>query len=278
MKSTGSDQVKDDVEKSASGQPTDDIGIEKWDEEIILSYGRFVRVLPKLASGTLGLAVVAYLIGWIRAESYYSAFGAGWITKELTSTELLGFSAWPLVLLVISFVVTMTDIATRLVGKSLRKAEYFSLGFVLVGLSAALGCSWFGNRQIAAKIAWLSMYYSSCLLMLTFGKIVLGLHSNRFEWQSSFVWILLWGSIFYGANCRVLGIIEGNRDNDPAYSELPVVTLGDSKVGDWRLLLSSDQTMYVADIADKTNSPTVRVLGADRVMAVKRRVTNLKNK
>lgn len=266
------------VEKPANEQPASNVGIQQWDEDIVSAYGRIIGALPKLASGALGLVIIAYLVGWLRAESYYSAFGARWVTRELTPIELLSFSLWPLVFLVIGLVLTMTDIAERLIGKSLRQVESFLLGLVIFSQTIAMGLSWSGYKIMAAYFALASLFNSSSLLMLTFGKIVLGLHSNRFKWHSSLVWILFWACLSYGANCMILGSIEGDRDNDPAHSELPAVMLRDTVVGDWRLLRSSDQTMYVANIADSTNHPPVSVLGADQVTAIMRRPTRQGNK
>ena len=48
--------------------------------------------LPKVAAGVVGLSGFAYLIGWVYARSYFSVFGAEWLTTEISVLTLMGYS------------------------------------------------------------------------------------------------------------------------------------------------------------------------------------------
>ncbi len=67
--------------------------------------------LPKVAAGIVGLSGFAYLIGWVYARSYFSVFGAEWLTTEIPVLTLLGYSWWPVVVVLFFAYLGITDLA-----------------------------------------------------------------------------------------------------------------------------------------------------------------------
>jgi hypothetical protein len=61
----------------------------KVDVSFLGAFQAIFGIVPRIGGAVIGIAAIAYLVGWRTASAYYGAFGTEWITSLLSASELL---------------------------------------------------------------------------------------------------------------------------------------------------------------------------------------------
>jgi len=89
------------------------MSVEENEKTISIFVGakRLFQGLPKAASATIGLSGIAYFIGWLYGRSYFSNFGAKWLASEVPLLTMIGYSWWPVIIVIFYAYLGFTDLA-----------------------------------------------------------------------------------------------------------------------------------------------------------------------
>ncbi len=226
-----------------------------------------------LAAQLIGIVFVAYVIGWIRAETYYSAFGASWIAGQLSQAQLLNFSKEPLIFFLIAWGVVSETVVTyevSLNGLSKTKlilAFLFCLGFILYFVKPDdLG----GYFKISLSLIYLILF--SLWIAVEVNFITL-LHLNDKMKRPSVlfhlipflcIWFLFWFPIEWGTT-------DALRDMNINTTTLRRVVLkGSTNVN--RRLLGYDGNNFVVvtlpGLAEKENHLSLQVVKSEDILKI----------
>ncbi len=227
---------------------------------------------PTVASVIIGLSVFAYAVGWLHARSYFGGFGASWIVSELTPTTLLGFSGFPLGILLFFIYLGVTDLMEN---KTRYKGTFFILrhGRWFAVLLLALGFTLKGTRfnVVSDIIGIILIFVFTLLAAAAIEAILVRLQDKEFTWQLGNIY-LTYAVVFFGLYFLPTQIGEtfAKHDRNPSRSSLPQVVLKDSATGDFRLLAANGERFYVVALDTTDAFPPVMVVGVFDVNFVKK--------
>lgn len=224
-----------------------------WDKEVVRAYSKVIKSIQNVASALISLGFVGYILGWIRARSYFSEFGAEWIFNELSLMYLIKLSVVPILAILIFLITSLSDIARRIIiGKELVKTLVFLIVVFLMIHSFGIYLNYIQNYSSYLNISFTKVFYSALILTLVFGKNIIALMKTGHRWSSENIWeLLLWSALFL-FSIYSLGKAEGKVDSDLETSTLPTVIL-DSEQSEisWRLLYSQGDNLYIVKPANK---------------------------
>src|SRR5699024_7314777 len=107
---------------------------EDWSKNVIGAYSKVLKFIPKIASGLLSLGFLGYMVGWLRARSYFNQFEAVWILDNITPLHLINLSVFPILAILICLIITMTDIVERFEIYKTKTVLFLIGGFILMHL------------------------------------------------------------------------------------------------------------------------------------------------
>lgn len=151
---------------------------------------KLLGLAQTVASVIIGFSVFAYAVGWLHARSYYGAFGASWIVSELAPVTLLGFSGFPLGILLFFIFLGVTDLMENKTGYKgtlfiLRHGRWFpmlllALGFALKGTSF----------NVVSEIIGIILIFVFALLAAAAIEVILvRLQDEEFAWQCGNIYL-----------------------------------------------------------------------------------------
>lgn len=208
--------------------------------------------------------MIAYLIGWKRADSYFTSFGGGWVATEMSMPTLMSLSYWPLIIFAFGTLTTFSDLADRY-NKSIKALWVVSVIAFVTTLFAAFWSQWKGDYAGAASSFHIHLLPVAMILGLRFGEIALELSSKDFQWHSSNIWTICFLFFWFFNSVSLLGSSEGKRDADPMYSRLDVIETKDGRL--LRLLFAKEGTVY-ATLLSNGLGPKITILGREDVQYI----------
>ena len=245
-----------------------------WAVSFIKSTSGLLRDAVSVGTGVLGLAGIAYVVGWLSAHAYYSKFGATWLLGELQIASLLGFSWLPLAG-VAFFLYTMVSDITQA-----RQPMFNMVAFILRSAWVILAVFTVTVVLIAFEVLpKLSLVLSSLLALMWIiwiasAFVVLAAQRSRWagRWQVGpsvnleLAFIILFGGLYMVPT--LIGWTTGIHDRNATTSSLPHVRLADEVEADLRLILASGDHVYVADLSAKDEHPPIRILHRSEVESI----------
>jgi len=236
------------------------------------TYGNVFSKVPRFITNILSISFVAYIVGWVRANSYYSEFGAKWIVAQLNTNELLQFSIWPFLILGLSFFIVTEVIAEN--KTSYKKIVLLSvcsifLAFMILILNRLFVRKYFVSFELA--LAFIALFALGIAASLLANQIVL-LHSKGMAKQPSIIFSLIPYMCFIGFYIlpNNLGEIEGQRDIDIIRTQLPRVVLRDSKNKKTRLLRYNGSEFFIVRLPNSGDSGgvTIQVVDSAKILKI----------
>lgn len=235
-----------------------------WNRKVIGAYQDALTPLGKIASSLLGLWVIASVLGWKRADSYYTALGADWITSKLTVIDFLSLSYWPVVALALGILVTLTDLADRY-EKGMKNVWRITYGLMVIAFCLAWWFSWHKDFETSTQF-YLTLLLSVALVQgILLGLLVLELAENNFKWYSKDIWLLFSMTVFYVSVVSFLGTSEGKRDRNIEQTKLSILeTRGGERL---HLLLERGGVLYAASLRDG-GYPRVKIVESKDTLSI----------
>lgn len=148
------------------------------------------RPLLAVASGIIGIGALAYLIGWRETSSYYSAFGAPWVTSLLSPTRLAQSSAWVIwITLIFAFTSIYSIAAANATHHGMRWSAIATLAVGLViGAIDKLQIEAI-STQARALLLGLAALLFAISAGLTIAEVVARFKEDGFRWHSYYLWL-----------------------------------------------------------------------------------------
>jgi hypothetical protein len=214
----------------------------------------------------LGLAGIAYVIGWLSAHAYYSEFGATWLLGELEITSLLGFSWLPLAAAAFFLYTTVSDVAEARQRKLKEAIFILRNGWVILAVFTITGVliAFEVLPRIGPLLLWLLALMWIIWMASAFVVLVAKRAGSNGKWEVGpavalqLAYVILFGGLYMVPT--PIGWANGAHDRNAATSNLPHVRLVDGVEEDLWLLLASGDRFYVADLSSADEHPPIRIL------------------
>ena len=229
--------------------------IESNDKQVIDSLINGGNIYKNLVAVLISSISLIYIIGWVRAKTYFFVFDADWLTKELSTGLLINNSIIPVSTLVLSLIAVVFSILYNSLNLS-KLRILVSILFVGTILSIMFGYFTLIDEQYNRSIL---LFYSSAVGSSILASCLLGLiilfHQNEKPDQKKLMIILLFVSVYgFFISPISIGYSEGLRDRDVNYSNLPHIDFGDST--SYRLLYQKLDLLYYIELNDETYNNT----------------------
>ena len=198
-----------------------------------------VRPLLTAASGLVGIAALAYLIGWKETSAYYSAFGAPWITSMLSPSRIAQSSAWVIwITLLFGFTSIYSIAADDATHHGMRKWGIITLSIGLaIGAFDSFEPEWL-PFQIKALLLSLAAFLFAVSAGLPIAEVVARFKEDGFRWHSYYLWLFFFVIMltFHWAPAR-MGEARARLNMLSETTSLPILSIKDStNTKEWRLL------------------------------------------
>lgn len=208
--------------------------------------------LGPIASGLVGLAGFGYLIGWIRASSYFDQFGAKWMLVQLGPGEILQFSMLPLTV----FLGVLLFLLLYLADETFTPKSVDSFGewaVVIAALALVIQVTPVASRYPDASLAFaqLSNLFWFVAAAARLSVVFYRLPDRGYQWTPpalSFAVYLLFIGLYQGPS--FLGAAEGKVASDPSRSDLPFVFVKHEEEPR-RLIWTSGDLAYLAILQEE---------------------------
>lgn len=245
-----------------------------WNRKVVEAYQNALTPLTRTTTSLLGLWTIACVLGWKRADAYYTAFGVEWITRNLSILDFLSLSYWPVIALVAGVLITFTDLADRY-DKSMKSVWRTTAAALIFATCLALWTDWQGDYGKSSFIYAVLLFNVGSVLGLRLGEQALDLANKNFKWGSSNVWMFFFLCAWFLLIVSSLGSAEGKRDRHVEQTKLDIVETRDG--GKFRLLLEKDGLVYGALLKAK-DSPRVRIIERQEILFIYRPAASSQNR
>ena len=233
------------------------------EEGLAKALERFFKILPSFLSIILGFTAIAYIIGWIQAKSYYTAFNAPWIVSELSGIDILTFSWLPLSQLIFFIYLGITDL---MVNKNRYKTTFFILRhgwyFIIIVFIANIILDNFQFEVLKKIVGGISLPLLFTLYAAaSFELLIINLQKKDFKWNLLNIYII-YGIVVFGFYFlpTQIGKDEAKRDLDINKTKLQKVILYNDNRDNLRLLKSNRELFYVVALDTNSHTPKIQVI------------------
>jgi hypothetical protein len=237
---------------------------KKEDRQLLTAFQTIFGVVPRIGSAVIGLVAIGYFIGWRTSESYFGAFGAGWVSSLLSPIELLQRSYPPLSGLIVGILLAVVNTLNGTwTKKGIQRADTVtSVGAVTLLCIALLGDKYIGLVWTGVAAMSASLLFSLCI-GFSIALHAFALRDQGQQWRGSqmgliyFLWIIAATQLPLTA-----GESPGHLAADPEKSRLPIARLGSE---DWRLLLARSDRFVLAKLSKDGQPPIIKIVPAEQV-------------
>ena len=194
------------------------------------------------ASSLIGLGALAYIIGWQESSTYFSNFGAPWVTNLLSTARIMQTSAWVAwisIFFMLSCIISLAEGATH---KSMRWQAIITLGIgiCLTSLDA------FELLTVSLKARALLMGLGAILFAIstgfTLGEVIARFKEDKFRWSAYHLYLLIFSiSLAFNWSPTKMGEARAKLSMDSQSTSLPVVELTN---------VDSQHTWHLLDVTD----------------------------
>jgi hypothetical protein len=261
---------------------------EQTDQSIFHGARRIMQDLPKVAGAIVSLSGFAYIVGWAYARAYFDVFGASWIRSELPIITLLGYSWWPVIIVLLFAYLGITDLAEtenkEMIETSSRfKASRFTLNygrwaFIVMTLTDLIAGE-FGYPRIARTFSLLSVLLIVAMVTAAAELLAFRLSKPSLKIDLPIIY-LTYAVIAFGLYFAPtqMGRNAALEDRNVELSSLPVVMLRDDLTAEFRLLLSSGDRFYIFPAKYDTKYPPIKIVTVQAIQTIHKRIKNERTK
>ena len=239
-----------------------------------------IQLIIAIGSSAVVFLFIGYLIGWIRAKSYYQIFGASWITHQLKPSVLLSLSALPVGLFALLIIIRFMNFSRS--KSSYKKLEKLEKIFVLTGVAIFILFTIIDfyalQTDIYSKYRWLNclgfllyftLYLFAAALANRICSLILLYRDNVLNWYSiisdTLYFVFFLGIFIVTGN---IGRFEAYRDSDILRTTLPQVVLKETPKQKWHLLMANNDIFYITKLPTATGSAEFRVIHAEQLSSI----------
>jgi len=242
---------------------------------------RLLHGIPKVAAGAVGLSGLAYIIGWIYAQAYFSVFGAKWLVSEVPILNLMGYSWWPVIVVLFFAYLGINDLAeierTNNIEDSRRfktTSWVFNYGrwIFLCTTLADFIISMIGYPKIARILSVINMFIIVALATSSFELLAFRLSKPNLQIRLAIV-NLTYAIIFFGlyAAPTQMGKNTALLDKEPDSLSLPFVELRNDPNKEFKLIMSSGDRYYIFPSKYETAYPPIQIVTTSQIQSIQQK-------
>lgn len=243
---------------------------------------RLLHGATKVAAGIVGLSAFAYIIGLVYAKSYFSLFGAKWLVTGIPIPTLMGYSWWPLLLVLLFAYLGITDLAELESKSNIEESRRFkaTLGVINYGrwvfitvIVADLIVGMMGYPAVALILSFISIFLVVALATCAFERLALRLSKPSLEINLSIV-SLTYAIISLGLYVAPaqMGRNAALVDKSPESVSLPFVVLRDDPTKSFRLLISSGERFYIFPTKYDSEYPPIQIVTSSQIQSIQKKI------
>lgn len=243
---------------------------------------RLLHGIPKVAAGIVGLSGFAYIIGWVYAQSYFSVFGAKWLVTEIPVLTLVGYSWWPVIVVLFFAYLGITDLADIESKSGVEDSRRFKTThgvlnygrWVYVAVTIAdVIIGMIGYPTVARILSFISMVLVVAMATSAVEILAFRLSKPSFEINLPIVY-LTYAIIFFGLYLAPtqMGRNAALQDKAPESLSLPFVVLRDDPTKVFKLLMSSGERFYIFPIKYDSAYPPIQIVTSSQIQSVQERI------
>ncbi len=239
---------------------------------------RLLHNLPKLATGIVGLSGFAYIIGWAYAQAYFSTFGASWVQSDVPILMLMGYSWWPVVIVLFFAFIGIKDLAetekeTLLEFSPRFKASVFVVNhgrwfFIAISIADPLLAN-HGYSTAARILSMVNVFIIVALATCTLELLAFRLSNSDLRVNlhlASLTYLIIAIGLYYAPS--QMGRNAALKDKNLETSSLPMVKLRDEPKTEYFLLLSSGERLYVFPAKYDSKYPPVKIVNGTNINSI----------
>lgn len=249
---------------------------------------RLLCGLPKIAASVVGLSAFAYLLGWIYAQSYFSVFGAKWLSAEIPTLTIIGYSWWPVVGVLFFAYLGITDLVEienefKNVEDSFRfktTLKIFNYGrwvFLAVAI-ADIVTGMFGHPILARILSFLVVCI--VIMLATSAFEILAFQLIKPDMQINLPIVrLTYAIIFFGLYLapNQMGHNAALQDKESEISSLSSVLLRNESTIIYRLLMSAGERFYIFPEKYEGKYPPIQIVTPLQIQSIQKRTNSEKD-
>jgi len=243
---------------------------------------RLLHGIPKVAAGIVGLSGFAYIIGWVYAQSYFSVFGAKWLITEIPILTLMGYSWWPVIVVLFFVYLGITDLAEIESKGSVEDSRRFKMTcgvlnygrWVFIAIVIAdLIIGEIGYPALARILSFISVVIVIAMATSAFEILAFRLSRPSLQVSLSIVY-LTYAIISFGLYFAPtqMGRNAALQDKDPETLSLPFVALRDEPTKVFKLLMSSGERFYIFPTKYDSTYPPIQVVMASQIQSIQKKI------
>lgn len=239
---------------------------------------RLLQGLPKAASAIIGLSGFAYIVGWLYGRSYFTTFGARWLASEVPLLTMVGYSWWPVIVVIFYAYLGVTDLAGIEKENNIEESSRFKMSrgvlnygrWAIVVLAISdLVVSIRGYPSVAKTLSYVTVFIVVAVATCAFEVLAVRLSKPNLKLNLQLVY-LTYAIIFFGLYLAPtqMGKNSALQDKDLKSSTLPLVVLRDEPNSSYRLLMAAGDRFYIFPEKYETNNPPIQIVSATAVKSI----------
>ena len=243
---------------------------------------RLLQGISKVAAAIVGLSAFAYIIGWVYAQAYFSVFGAKWLITEIPILTLMGYSWWPIIVVLFFTYLGITDLAEVESKSNIEESRRFKTTRVflnygrwvfVVTILADIAIGRIGYPALARILSFISVFIVVAMATCAFEILTFRLSKPSLHINLSIVY-LTYAIIFFGiyAAPSRMGKNAALQDKAPENLSLPSVVLRDDPTKVFKLLMSSGERFYVFPAKYDAAYPPIQIVTASQIQSIQKKL------
>ena len=240
--------------------------------KIIEGYRNTISSIIRFVSLFSGISVALLVLGFIRADYYYSSLGAGWIKSEIPLIHIIGLSWYPGLALLFGLLLKFSDFSNNLSNKQELIICLIITFIFLFALTGAYICDLRANFDMSVTFHWYKIFSLALIIGTLFGDLILQFQ-KRLLWTIKIIFGVFVYTFLFIYSVGSLGSAEGKRDANFEQSRLYVVEKIDGE--QLRLILNKNGLFYAAQLS-KDTKPKVTILNSSDILYIYKNSVKLK--
>lgn len=253
-------------------------------QSILVGAIHLLNAIPKVASGLVGLSGFAYIIGWVYAQSYFSVFGAKWLITEIPVLTLMGYSWWPVLVLLFFTYLGITELAEiESKGKgNIEDSRRFKLNYKILNygglIFAAIGVTDYfigeiGYPNLARILSFINIVVVIWMATSAFEILAFRL-GNSFSQANLSIAYLTYTIIAFGLyfTPTQMGRNSALQDKEQDAFSLPYVSIRDEPTKEFKLLMLSSERFFIFPTKYDSTFPPIQIVVASQVQSIQKKI------
>lgn len=227
--------------------------------------------LSTVVTAATSLSGIAYLIGWVQLNAYFSRIGAPWAISMLSVGDVIKASASQLAVMLASAAISILFVMDKELTAHGARRIALGLMIISVSLSGAAALFPWSSVKLPSILLLISNLILSCFLGVLIAEMVARFSDRKIRWNDALTWLVI--VLFQYAlwiTPRQVGDTQATMDASPSESTLsPVLLMEEDDAGYWRLLARLEGKLVLVHLSENRDDRIFRIVEDERVAHIR---------